>query len=901
MAKKEAESYQNIISGIIYDQAPMLIIFLDLEGIITYANQKSYKILGYSQNELIGKNFVQRFIPEPSRAEANIHVTKTLSSETTDDISFGSPVLTKDGNEKIILWNLILVTDKKGKVTGQLLTGNDITKRRRYLTSLFKCLDLLDKNDEDIPFQELTNILGKVSESSRASIYMVDQDSRKSLSIRKISEWCAEGFTSTFKGSKSQTIPINNLGRSWVKILTDGEIINKNVDELPVSEQKYYLERDVKSILVIPVKANNTLIALTVLENCISNRKWSNNEQDFIEKSVKSLEQKIITQQILSRLKNENRRFQMTMDAFDALVYIVDFYTYELLFINKKGTESWQGMPGQTCYSVIQKSRTKPCEFCTNHLFMENKISRNESHIWEYYNPENKNWYRNHEKAIQWTDGRLVKVVVAIRITDQKKAEQALKISVDSYRGLFNNAPDAIYIQDKQGVFLDVNKSVVEMYGYKFDEYIGKTPQFLSAPGKNDLEKIKAKIELAYEGKPQIFEFWGLRKNGEIFPKEVRINAGVYFGENVIIAFAQDITDRKKAEQKILESEERFKMLSDITFEGIFIHDEGVIIDGNSSLSNMLGYQTEELIGKNIIDLVVPQKYHEKVKKHLKHKSEDPYEIMGRKKDGTLIPLEIEAKQILLKGKEVRCVAIRNISERKKAELKLKKQERVIKQTNKELNTFHYRSSHDLRGPLTTLLGLTSLAEIENNDPNINHYFTGIRNTVFQMMRTLKKLNDINALFNEKNKFSLVNCDEIIENIKLELVKIDPENIVQKIYACKIDNHIRSNKTLLTIILLYLMENSIIFRRNNIESFVRFTVSSENKRIIFTIEDNGIGIPVNIRTKIFNMFFRGSDVSKGNGLGLYLVKKAIQSLSGTYHVYSRVDQYTKFVIVIPLK
>ena len=146
-----------------------------------------------------------------------------------------------------------------------------------------------------------------------------------------------------------------------------------------------------------------------------------------------------------------------------------------------------------------------------------------------------------------------------------RQINTALIESERSYYGLFNSINEAIYIQDDKGFFIDVNSGVEEMYGYTRDEVIGKTPEFLSAPGKNDLEQIIGFVKKAFEtGKPQVFEFWGKRKNGEIFPKDVILNKSKYFGKDVIVAAARDITDRKRAQDLILRSSERVKILNKI-------------------------------------------------------------------------------------------------------------------------------------------------------------------------------------------------------------------------------------------------------------------------------------------------------------------------------------------------
>jgi PAS domain S-box-containing protein len=140
-------------------------------------------------------------------------------------------------------------------------------------------------------------------------------------------------------------------------------------------------------------------------------------------------------------------------------------------------------------------------------------------------------------------------------ISKQREAQDALRETATSYRGLFDSVSDAIYIQDQEGRFLDVNQGAAKMYGYPIEFFVGKTPEVLGAPGKNDFERLQLAIKKAFQGIPQEFEFWGRRSNGEIFPKEVRLYKGVYMAQNVVFALAQDITEKKRAEETLRRRE----------------------------------------------------------------------------------------------------------------------------------------------------------------------------------------------------------------------------------------------------------------------------------------------------------------------------------------------------------
>ena len=133
-------------------------------------------------------------------------------------------------------------------------------------------------------------------------------------------------------------------------------------------------------------------------------------------------------------------------------------------------------------------------------------------------------------------------------ITERKQVERALHDSETSYRGLFDAVGESIFIMDRTGRFIDVNQGATGMYGYTREELIGRNPSRVSAPNLNDLPHVMGCVEQAFAGEPKLFEFWGQRKNGEVFPKEVHLYPGTYFGQDVVIAMSTDITERKRSE-----------------------------------------------------------------------------------------------------------------------------------------------------------------------------------------------------------------------------------------------------------------------------------------------------------------------------------------------------------------
>ncbi|MBK7632337.1 MAG: PAS domain S-box protein [Ignavibacteriales bacterium] len=150
------------------------------------------------------------------------------------------------------------------------------------------------------------------------------------------------------------------------------------------------------------------------------------------------------------------------------------------------------------------------------------------------------------------TDNQAQQIIGFLQnIDENRKTKKALVESDLSYRNLFNTIEDAIYIQDDSGTFLDVNNGAIIINGYTKEEIIGQTAEFLSAPDKNNFEIINKKISDAFKGVPQQFEFWGKKKDGTISLKDIKVYNGLYFGKKVLIAHSQDITKRKKEEEKM--------------------------------------------------------------------------------------------------------------------------------------------------------------------------------------------------------------------------------------------------------------------------------------------------------------------------------------------------------------
>ena len=282
-------------------------------------------------------------------------------------------------------------------------------------------------------------------------------------------------------------------------------------------------------------------------------------------------------------------------------------------------------------------------------------------------------------------DGSQIALYAIYRdITDRKSAEESLRKSESSFRGLFNSVSDAIYIMDREGRFVDVNEGAVTMYGHSREYFVGKSPSDISAPGKNDLTRVSHLIQKAFEGEPQQFEFWGTRRNGEIFPKEIRISKGTYFGKEVAIALAQDITQRKRFELALQETNRTLESLINASPLAITVMDQQCRIQlWNPAAERMFGWKADEVAGT--FNPIVPEEdrnefieFHQKV---LKGGPIPELEVRRKRKDGTL--MDISRSTAILRDSDGNATGIMavlaDITKRKRAEEQLRESEERLR------------------------------------------------------------------------------------------------------------------------------------------------------------------------------------------------------------------------------
>ncbi|WMJ72640.1 ATP-binding protein [Cytophagaceae bacterium ABcell3] len=292
----------------------------------------------------------------------------------------------------------------------------------------------------------------------------------------------------------------------------------------------------------------------------------------------------------------------------------------------------------------------------------------------------------------------------------------------------------------------------------------------------------------------------------------------------------------------------------------------------------------------------------EAVTKAINCKSSYEVEYKATTADGILKWFWEQGKPVFNKGGELIFIEglITDITERKIYEEKLRENEKILKQTNSELNTFIYKASHDLKGPLASIEGLTMIGKDEVQDQTSLKYLDMINQRCMKLSDTVHLLINVAKIRQSLPIKESIKLNAFIHEAWLEALRSVPEaEDIQ--FSCSVQNinTFNTDKTFLHIIFSNLLENAVRYRRKLARpSKVSVVVKKYGNGIKVHVEDNGTGIKEKQKKRIFNMFFRGTELSQGSGLGLYLVKYTINKLGGRIHCTSKHGYGTRFTFVL---
>ncbi len=236
------------------------------------------------------------------------------------------------------------------------------------------------------------------------------------------------------------------------------------------------------------------------------------------------------------------------------------------------------------------------------------------------------------------------------------------------------------------------------------------------------------------------------------------------------------------------------------------------------------------------------------------------------------------------------------------AENELKQKNIDLKQANEELDHFVYSASHDLKAPLSSILGLINIAKYEVKDKNVMDYFSRIEERVARLTKFIKEVIEISRNSRTKIEKTEVNLVDLINEIIENNNYMDLSNGLYIKKNIDLERSVRIDRSRLEVILNNLVSNAIKYQNpeaKNPEVIISSRIIDEKLEIV--ISDNGLGIPEAQHDKIFEMFFRGEQSKEGSGLGLYIVKSMIQKIDGEMHLKSKEGVGTQMKIILPIE
>lgn len=507
---------------------------------------------------------------------------------------------------------------------------------------------------------------------------------------------------------------------------------------------------------------------------------------------------------------------------------------------------------------------------------------------------------------IRWVDfaasqvefhGKRAVMGTALDISERKLVEEALRESERRHRAMLQAIPDLIFRLSRDGMFLDFSGPPGAQTYVHPEEFIGKNVMEVLPP---ELAEISmAKIARAIDsGETQIFEY-PLQFNGQQNHWEARIIA---CGESEVYAIVREVTERKIAEQALKASEERFKQLSEAAFEGIAIHENGVILEANQRLAEMFGYSLDEFIGANILKFTAPESK-DTLLENVRNRVRGPYEAVGMRKDGTTFPVEIVGRQVVFHGKNVRVAAVRDITKRKLAEAERENLITELESKNAELERFTYTVSHDLKSPLITIRGFAGLLEkdIAKNDAKlVENDLKRIVSAADNMQELLDELLELSRVGRVVNASEEVDMNALArEAINLLSGQIEERHVDVEL-ASSLPSAFGDRSRLLEV-LQNLIENAIKFMGEQPTPHVKIGAMDRERETAYYVRDNGKGIDPQYHDKIFGLFERLTHDNNGNGIGLALVKRIIELHGGRIWVESVPGEGASFYFTLPQK
>ena len=497
-------------------------------------------------------------------------------------------------------------------------------------------------------------------------------------------------------------------------------------------------------------------------------------------------------------------------------------------------------------------------------------------------------------------------------VTEQKRMEKALLESERRHKTLFDEtretrdlletiletSPDMVTTTDKKGFITFTNRAAVEILGYKREELLGR---HVSEFYDRGMERAREINDLLRGGEElRDYRFKGLNREG----REMWVSlsgALLKDGEGKVIGtlgFFRDITPLVAAEEELMASVERYQMLLQNSSDIIYTVDmEGRFTSFNRKAEEITGFTEKDVLGKHA-SIMVPEETIEKteaaVRKLLRGEKSEPFEInISKLGKGSLIG-ELNVSPIWEEGRVIRTMGIiRDITEKRRAEEEIRKK-------NEELENFVYSVSHDLKAPVISIQGFSSILltdYLDRLDDMGKRYLSRIQANTQKMQIIINDLLEFSKIGMMPNFMEDLSSRQIIADV---LTVLGPQLKGLKVNVERELPIIHGDRNRLYQVFENLIQNSIKYMGDKESPMIKIGCEEKGEFHEFYVMDNGIGIAPQYHQKIFQIFQRLSDVDvEGTGIGLAAVKKIVETHGGSIRVESEKGKGATFYFTLP--
>ncbi len=904
----QSENYLELLAENMID----LVTIHNIDGTILYNSPSIETILDYRPTELLGTEYCELIHIDDKQRFKNSLNSKVLAGQPVNNIIYRI----QKKNNGYIWFNSKTqpIFNKKGEVVKYQSLSRNVTDSRNNAWENQKIQTRLLRAEHIARFGnwefDLTNNTVETSLGAR-NIYGLSNRKHSISRIQKIPliqyrKILDHALNALIEGNRPYDVKFK------IKRLTDGKI------------------RDIHSIAEYNKERN---IVFGVLHDITEQIKT---EQKFLksEEKYKSLYNNVPVALFRSTIDG------VILNLNQAMVKMYGFQNTEEL-LNTPASNFYENPNDRETMLALLKEKKEVFGFVTKEKKKDGSII----------------WVESDYKAHTDSQGNIIYFDgVAFDITNSKNASEKLQKSEERFRQLSQTIPSIISIINlKTKKYLFVNNAWHKLFGYSEDEL--NEIEYLDIIHPDMRDKIIKQSEMLINGIKT-----APRKNLKCITKNNKTIwldlSTVLFptdGENVIIAIGNDITTNLNISQQLKESETKYRQLIEKLPDAIIIFVDNKIRYTNKAALTLLNAKTpEEFYGHDIIDVVYPPDI-EKVLNlfdsiNKKDKIAFPVEFEFIQSDEKNIFIEVFAELTKFEGKEAIQVLVRDITNIKEAnklkekyysELELTVTERTrkyeenairlkdsqnaltylledvnearvkieganknLEELNKELESFTYSVSHDLRAPLRAIDGFSKIVLEEYKD-KLDEEGIRLLSIIVSSTTSMKRLIEDLLAFSRLGRINVsyfkINTNEMIRNIMEENnIAFNTGNIIWDIK--KIPN-IAGDRTMIKQVFVNLMSNAVKFTKTIKQPKITIEGKNLKNRVEISISDNGIGFSMKYANKIFEVFQRlhSGDKFEGTGIGLAIVKKVIDKHHGTIKAVGDTNNGATFIFTLPLK